>query len=1107
MKAVVRRWSCILLVLCVVLTFFADVPAGAVTSGSWSYTLLNDGTVEINDYTGEETKLVVPEQIDGKLVTGIGKGAFYNCTSLKSIELPTGLKNIGASAFECCTSLVDVKLPEGLKSMGTYAFYKCTSLIEIKIPIGLESISACTFEGCSSLKSAELPEGLTSIESYVFSGCIALKNVKLPDTLTHIGTSAFHGCSLLTGIELPESLESIDSYGFCNCSSIESIDLSSKLDNISASVFLGCSMLKSVKLPEGLTSIGPSAFSHCISLVSIELPEKVTTIGANAFYSCKVLECIKLPSALSSIGSNAFSGCSDNMIFYGDSGSIAESYAEENRIAFKKGSPTDYVDYNYIENNDGTLTITKCKLNQTELEVPETIYGRTVAAIGAAAFAECTNTEKVLLPESVRVIDKEVFYGCTKLTTVQIPEGVTTIGDEAFYGCTSLEELNLPASLSKIGTGTFGGCPSISINDGNTNYKSINHGIFTADGEILLACDSSATEVYKVPAGVRKVEDKAFSYCFQLEKVILSDSVATLGERVFEECSSLKMVRMPATVTSIGESAFSGVPDGFCLEVEEGSAGESYAKTNKIPYKIYDKALEEAKNNAYTLIEQRLAAVRAQLDALKDLTDAQRAEWISAAETKEALAKESVDQAGSVDEASVVCEDMNDSLDTILREAEKQQADNRDAERTAALEQLEKWAQERKESYGNMPGLSEEEKALKKAEIDRQVEQLKQEISKAGTLTEIKDVMPSVSTEKAEAKRFMEEKLPSCNSEIAKLSALSDEEKRNYLTQLENILALKEKEIEDAQTVEAIWAFCKEGIFSFDRIVSEAKNTAQNRVSLDACVISVGGTYTYDGEEKKPAVTVNYGNRNLTENEDFLVSYEDNVDAGTARVVIESIPGKSYGKCEKTFIIRPSDIPAKKIEEYWKKKKRAKISKRVINNVVYTGKTITKSAILKAMEGKEFPSRYLDSLTEGTDYTISFKKIKKLGKKATVTLRFKGNYTGNTKFVIWIHRPATPTKLKARKSGNNVILTWKKSQGGATGYYIHRTTKNKISGGSLGKEIAYVRAGKPLKYIDKTAKKGKKYYYYVIACYSKGKETAGVSQRIWKKNVITFKLK
>ena len=113
-----------------------------------------------------------------------------------------------------------VSMPESMTSIGQYAFFNCSSLTSIQLPDGVTSIGASTFQSCTSLSSIQLPDGVTSIGVKTFSGCSSLTNIQLPANLSSIGESAFTGCTSLSSIELPASLTSIGNQAFSNCFSL-----------------------------------------------------------------------------------------------------------------------------------------------------------------------------------------------------------------------------------------------------------------------------------------------------------------------------------------------------------------------------------------------------------------------------------------------------------------------------------------------------------------------------------------------------------------------------------------------------------------------------------------------------------------------------------------------------------------------------------------------------------------------------------------------------------------------------------------------------------------------------------------------------------------------
>jgi len=97
-------------------------------------------------------------------------GAFYNCTALESIALPASVEVIETSAFKDCTALKNLSFVDGsrLKIIGgSYsgtnkyagAFANCSSLTSIEIPANIEIIEATAFYNCTALTSVEFQQG------------------------------------------------------------------------------------------------------------------------------------------------------------------------------------------------------------------------------------------------------------------------------------------------------------------------------------------------------------------------------------------------------------------------------------------------------------------------------------------------------------------------------------------------------------------------------------------------------------------------------------------------------------------------------------------------------------------------------------------------------------------------------------------------------------------------------------------------------------------------------------------------------------------------------------------------------------------------------------
>lgn len=110
-------------------------------------------------------------------VTAVGEGAFSNCSKLKSVVLPKGLKELKSSLFSGCSALEKISIPDSVKTLGEGVFSGCAALKEVKIPGEVTVIPKNAFSGCTSLESVSIPASVTAINEAAFDKCTALKNV------------------------------------------------------------------------------------------------------------------------------------------------------------------------------------------------------------------------------------------------------------------------------------------------------------------------------------------------------------------------------------------------------------------------------------------------------------------------------------------------------------------------------------------------------------------------------------------------------------------------------------------------------------------------------------------------------------------------------------------------------------------------------------------------------------------------------------------------------------------------------------------------------------------------------------------------------------------
>ena len=231
--------------------------------------------------------------------------------------------------------------------------------------------------------------------------------------------------------------------------------------------------------------------------------------------------------------------------------------------------------------------------NVTTVKLPTKVDGHTVTKIGSNVLDDNywwynDKLSKLVIPEGYTDIGAEAFAN-TPFAEAELPSTVKTVGKGAFRSCWKLNTVKLGGNETSLGESAFSDCSALTDIDLGQSLKTIGASCFSSSGLTTAVIPKSVTSLGK----------EAFSYCPNLESVYLFSSAAvpescfsdcgslktvelgntkTIGKYAFYWCGSLETVRIPAAVTGIGEDAF--LYTYPTVYAPKGSAAEKYCEEN-----------------------------------------------------------------------------------------------------------------------------------------------------------------------------------------------------------------------------------------------------------------------------------------------------------------------------------------------------------------------------------------------------------------------------------------------------------------------------------------------------------------------------------------------
>ncbi len=267
----------------------------------FEYEIINN-EVKILKYDGLNTRVFIPDTIDGHVVSVIGEDCFVNNDIMKKLRFPKMLKKIESYAIHDCSALLELHFPNSYLTIESFGIWKCISLKMVTIPQKVQLIYPPAFMGCFKLDTIFVDEN--NENHMAINDVLFLKNpfwlLKYPE-------------GKIDKRYIVPPVEGIVSCGFAFNQHIKRVLLPKSLTYIRSCGFYGSSIDK-LSIPDNVKELGESSFACCNQLEKIVLSKNIKRIESRTFEKCTKLESIVIPKSVRSLDCTAFNDCNDNLV-------------------------------------------------------------------------------------------------------------------------------------------------------------------------------------------------------------------------------------------------------------------------------------------------------------------------------------------------------------------------------------------------------------------------------------------------------------------------------------------------------------------------------------------------------------------------------------------------------------------------------------------------------------------------------------------------------------------------------------------------------------------------------------------------------------------------
>ena len=343
-----------------------------------------------------------------------------------------------------------------------------------------------------------------------------------------------------------------------------------------------------------LTITGYSGTETKVTVPATIGGKSVSEIGYAAFASNSVLEEMTVSEGIQTVNGDVFTMSSLKKLWLPASLNTFRPSANMDKLEgiYVDSASQFYKDVDGVLYNKNMTTLVKypAQKKATTFAVPGSVTALADSSMDSNIFLQ-----KIVLPDSVELVDFGAFKNCSKLSDVTLPEQCKSVGQFAFSG-TALTSFYIPAALDTLGAGAFMNTKisSMTVSPQNTKfYLDGKGGLYEHSNSTHLSADFSqwhrvceelfyyygSDEEYTILDGTITLEMYSFCNSNNLKKLVMPDSVQTLESSWLSDCSNLEELYLSPSLSILNADSYVNVS---CQKVYGYETTENHAVADKL---------------------------------------------------------------------------------------------------------------------------------------------------------------------------------------------------------------------------------------------------------------------------------------------------------------------------------------------------------------------------------------------------------------------------------------------------------------------------------------------------------------------------------------------